>query len=96
MFSFFKMTTMQELLLALLRAQLWLKPVDDIVLPSAMDDWDELMDNAYKQTVVCFVSAACLRHKDVNNIPTDIMTEACLLMNSTRELLENNRNNMNK
>ena len=80
MFSFFKkkeckLTTMQELLLALLRAQLWLKPVDDIVLPSTMDDWNELMDMAYKQTVVCFISAACLRHKDVDNIPTDIREE---------------------
>ena len=91
MFSFFKkkeykLTTMQELLLALLRAQLWLKPVDDIVLPSAMDDWDELMDNAYKQTVVCFVSAACLRHKDVDNIPTDIREEMQAVIEENKKI----------
>lgn len=91
MFSFFKkkeykLTPIQELLLALLRAQLWLKPVDDIVLPSAMDDWDELMDNAYKQTVVCFVSAACLRHKDVNNIPTDIREEMQAVIEENKKI----------
>lgn len=90
----------QELLLALLRAQLWLKPVDDIVLPgtetlderrenkddssghdssSLVDEihaqWNELLNLAYKQTVICFIAAACLRHKDVDKIPSDIKEE---------------------
>lgn len=91
MFSFFpkkeyKLTTMQELLLALLRAQLWLKPVDDIVLPSTMNEWNELMDMAYKQTVVCFISAACLRHKDVDNIPTDIREEMQAVIEENKKI----------
>jgi len=98
--STYTLTSTQELLLALLRAQLWLKPVDDIVLPggktiderrvikddssghdssSLVDEihakWDELLDLGYKQTVICFIAAACLRHKDADKIPSDIKEE---------------------
>ena len=80
MFSFFKkkeykLTPIQELLLALLRAQLWLKPVDEIVLPSTPEEWDELINLGYKQTVICFIAKACLRHPKVDEIPTDIRDE---------------------
>ena len=71
----YKLTPIQELLLALLRAQLWQKSVDDIVLPSSIEEWNALMDLAYKQTVVCFISAACLRHKDIDDIPVEIRKE---------------------
>ena len=54
---------------------------------------------AVRQDLMKSLSLLCTKVFEMsktNNIPTDIMTEACLLMNSTRELLENNRNNMNK
>ena len=66
---------MQELLLALLRAQLWLKPVDDIVLPSSLEEWNELIYLGYKQTVICFIAKACLRHPNVDNVPVDLKEE---------------------
>ena len=80
----YTLTPIQELLLALLRAQLWLKPVDDVKLPTTIDDWDFLMNLAYKQAVVCFISAACLRHKDVDSIP-------CAIREEMHEVIEENK-----
>lgn len=71
----YTLTPTQTQLLTLLRAQLWLQPVDDIALPTTMEEWDDLLDTAYKQTVVCFIAAACLRHKDVASIPESIREE---------------------
>lgn len=71
----YTLTPTQELLLSLLRAQLWQRSVDDIVLPSSIEEWDTLMNLAYKQTVICFICAACLRHKDANFIPEEIRHE---------------------
>lgn len=93
MFSFFKkkeykLTPIQELLLALLRAQLWLKPVDDIVLPSTMDEWDELINLGYKQTVICFIAKACLRHPDASNIPLDIKEEFAAVLEENKRIHE--------
>lgn len=84
----YNLTPIQELLLALLRAQLWLKPVDDIKLPTTLDDWNALMDLAYKQTVVCFVSAACLRHKDVDNVPEEIREEMQAVIEENKKIHE--------
>ena len=93
MFSFFKkkeykLTPIQELLLALLRAQLWLKPVDDIVLPSSLDEWDELINLGYKQTVICFIAKACLRHPDASNIPSDIKEEFEAVLEENKRIHE--------
>ena len=75
-------------MLALLRAQLWLKPVDDIILPSSKEMYDDLLDLAYRQTVVCFVSAACLRHKDVDKIPTEIREEMEAVIEENKKIHE--------
>lgn len=93
MFSFFKkkeykLTPIQELLLALLRAQLWLKPVDDIVLPSSLDEWDELINLGYKQTVICFIAKACLRHPESCNIPSDIKEEFEAVLEENKRIHE--------
>lgn len=93
MFSFFKkkeykLTPIQELLLALLRAQLWLKPVDDIVLPSTHEEWDELINLGYKQTVICFIAKACLRHPDAENIPTEIKEEFEAVLEENKRIHE--------
>ena len=93
MFSFFKkkeykLTPIQELLLALLRAQLWLKPVDDIVLPSSLDEWEELINLGYKQTVICFIAKACLRHPDASNIPSDIKEEFEAVLEENKRIHE--------
>lgn len=84
----YKLTPTQELLLALLRAQLWLKPVDDIVLPSTMEQWDDLLNLAYKQTVVCFIAVACLRHKEVESIPQDIREELEAVIEENKNIHE--------
>lgn len=84
----YQLTPTQELLLALLRAQLWLNPVDDIVLPSTIEQWDDLLNLAYKQTVVCFIAAACLRHKDVANIPQDIREELEAVIEENKKIHE--------
>ena len=95
MFSFFKkkeykLTPIQELLLALLRAQLWLKPVDDIVLPSTLEEWNELINLGYKQTVICFIAKACLRHPNAcNNIPTDIKEELEFVLEENERIHKN-------
>ncbi len=93
MFSFFKkkeykLTPIQELLLALLRAQLWLKLVDDIVLPSSLEEWDELINLGYKQTVICFIAKACLRHPDAGNIPSDIKEEFEAVLEENKRIHE--------
>lgn len=93
MFSFFKkkeykLTPIQELLLALLRAQLWLKPVDEIVLPSTPEEWDELINLGYKQTVICFIAKACLRHPDVDHIPTEIKDEFEAVLEENKRIHE--------
>lgn len=93
MFSFFKkkeykLTPIQELLLALLRAQLWLKPVHDIVLPSSLDEWDELINLGYKQTVICFIAKACLRHPESCNIPSDIKEEFVAVLEENKRIHE--------
>jgi len=84
----YTLTPTQELFLALLRAQLWLKPVDDIALPSTMQEFDDLMDLGYRQTVICFISAACLRHKDVDNIPTEIREEMEAVLEENKKIHE--------
>jgi len=121
----YTLTPTQELLLALLRAQLWLQPVDDIVLPGCngrvelsevissgmhsqsegcenssmagnkndtdedvLQQWNELMDLAYKQTVVCFISAACLRHKDADKIPQEIHEEMEAVLEENKKIHE--------
>ena len=92
MFSFYfppqKITPIQELMLALLRAQLWLMPVDDIQLPSSKEEYDELMDLAYRQTVVCFISAACLRHRDAETIPSEIRDEMYAVIEENKKIHE--------
>lgn len=82
------LTPTQELMLALLRAQLWLKPVDDITLPSTMQEYDDLMDLCYRQTVICFISAACLRHKDVDKIPLEIREEMEAVIEENKKIHE--------
>jgi len=84
----YELTPTQELLLALLRAQLWLKPVDDISLPSSNEAWDDLLNHAYKQTVVCFIAAACLRHKDAESIPSDIKEELEAVIEENKKIHE--------
>ncbi len=84
----YTLTPTQELLLALLRAQLWLKSVDDIALPSTMEQWDDLLNLAYKQTVVCFIAAACLRHKNVESIPQDIREELEAVIEENKKIHE--------
>jgi len=69
------LSSTQILLLDLLKAQLWLNPVDDMTLPSSIETWDDLLNQGYKQTVICFIAAACLRHKDAYKIPLDIKEE---------------------
>ena len=75
-------------MLALLRAQLWLMPVDDIQLPSSKEEYDELMDLAYRQTVVCFISAACLRHRDAETIPSEIRDEMYAVIEENKKIHE--------
>ena len=70
-----KLTSEKLLLLDLLKAQIWQESIDEIVLPKRLDDWNRLMDLAYTQLVVCFISKACLRHKDADSIPHDIAEE---------------------
>jgi len=84
----YELTPIQELFFALLRAQLWLRPVDNIALPSTMQEWDELMDLGYRQTVICFISAACLRHKDVGKIPTEIREEMEAVLEENKKIHE--------